>query len=149
MACHYDDNNIFSKIISKEIPAVIVYEDDTSIAFMDVMPQEEGHLLLIPKQGSRNLLDAQPQLLQELILKVQKLAQAIKIAFHADGVMVCQYNEAAAGQSVFHLHFHIIPRFNNKPLRGHSKDSSAIERSDLEKQAEKIRHALSTLANKP
>ena len=106
----YDTNNIFAKILRGEIPSHRVYEDDHAIAFMDVMPQANGHTLVIPKAPSRNILDADPQTLSRLMPVVQKVAVAVKAAFEADGVTVVQFNEPAAGQSVYHLHFHVIPR---------------------------------------
>lgn len=117
---NYDDSNLFAKILRGEIPCHKVYEDDATLAFMDVMPQGPGHTLVIPKDGSRNLLDADPQTLGKLIVVVQKIATAAKSAFAADGVTIMQFNEPAAGQSVFHLHFHIIPRFDGQPLKPHS-----------------------------
>ena len=106
----YDTNNIFAKILRGEIPSHRVYEDDDAVAFMDVMPQANGHTLVIPKTPSRNILDAAPQTLSRLLPVVQKVAAAAKEAFEADGVTVMQFNEPAAGQTVYHLHFHIIPR---------------------------------------
>ena len=106
----YDDNNIFAKILRGEIPSHRVYEDDKVVAFMDVMPQAEGHTLVVPKAPSRNILDADPATLAALIPVVQKVAIAAKKAFDADGITILQFNEAPAGQSVFHLHFHVVPR---------------------------------------
>jgi histidine triad (HIT) family protein len=116
----YDTNNIFAKILRGEIPCHRVYEDDDTLAFMDVMPQSPGHLLVIPKTPSRNILDADPAVLSKLIPIVQKLARAAKEAFEADGVTVIQFNEPASGQTVYHLHFHIIPRYEGLPLKPHS-----------------------------
>ncbi|HTO31988.1 MAG TPA: HIT family protein [Pararhizobium sp.] len=116
----YDDNNIFAKILRGEIPAHKVFEDDNTLAFMDVMPQAEGHVLVIPKAPSRNILDADPATLGPLIAVVQKIAIAAQEAFDADGVTVMQFNEAPAGQSVFHLHFHVIPRYEGAALKPHS-----------------------------
>ncbi len=136
----YDDNNIFAKILRGEIPSVRVYEDEHTIAFMDVMPQAPGHLLVIPRQGSRNLLDADLAVLQNTITVVQKLAVAAKEAFDADGVYVAQFNEPAAGQTVFHLHFHIVPRHEGVALKPHS---GTMENPDvLKAHAEKIKAAL-------
>ena len=134
----YDPDNIFAKIRMGEIPSVKLYEDADTLAFMDVMPQAPGHLLVIPKTGSRNLLDADPAVLTKLIPVVQKLAVAAKKAFAADGVLVAQFNEPAAGQTVFHLHFHVIPRYDDgAPLKPHS---GAMENIDvLKANAEKIR----------
>lgn len=116
----YDDTNIFAKILRGEIPSYTVYEDDVAIAFMDVMPQAPGHVLVVPKAPSRNLLDADPHALALLIPVVQKIANAAKTAFEADGITVMQFNEAAGGQSVFHLHFHVIPRHEGVELHRHS-----------------------------
>ncbi|WP_077961384.1 HIT family protein [Ensifer adhaerens] len=136
----YDDNNIFAKILRGEIPSHRVYEDDATIAFMDVMPQAEGHLLVVPKAPSRNLLDADTATLPALIATVQKLAVAAKEAFDADGVTVMQFNEAPAGQSVFHLHFHVIPRRAGVPLKPHS--GTMEDGAVLAANAEKVRQAL-------
>ena len=136
----YDPNNIFAKILKGEIPSVKLYEDDDTLAFMDVMPQATGHLLVIPKIGSRNMLDADPAVLAKLIPVVQKLAVAAKEAFDADGVFIAQFNEAAAGQTVYHLHFHVIPRHDGVPLKPHSGKMEDIE--VLKANAEKIKAAL-------
>src|SRR5947209_20227162 len=119
MASAYDANNVFAKILRGEIPSARVYEDEDVVAFMDVMPQVTGHTLVVPKAASRNLLDADPATLARLITAVQKIARAVQSAFAADGVTVMQFNEAAAGQSVFHLHFHVIPRFEGTALKPH------------------------------
>ncbi|MGI2032251.1 HIT family protein [Rhizobium panacihumi] len=132
----YDDGNIFAKILRGEIPCHRVYEDADTLAFMDVMPQAPGHLLVIPKQPSRNMLDADPAVLAKTIAVVQKLAKAAKDAFDADGVFIAQFNEPAAGQTVFHLHFHIIPRHEGAALKPHS---GKMEDGDvLATNAEKI-----------
>lgn len=136
----YDSNNIFAKILRGEIPSHRVYEDDATIAFMDVMPQAEGHMLVVPKAPSRNLLDANPASLPALISTVQKIAVAAKEAFDADGVTIMQFNEAPAGQSVFHLHFHVIPRRDGIPLKPHS--GTMEEGTVLAANAEKVRQAL-------
>jgi histidine triad (HIT) family protein len=136
----YDTNNIFAKILRGEIPAHKVYEDDSVLAFMDVMPQAEGHVLVVPKASSRNILDADPATLGALIAAVQRVAIAAEDAFEADGVTIMQFNEAPAGQSVFHLHFHVIPRKEGVPLRPHSgkMEDGAV----LAGNAEKIKNAL-------
>jgi Diadenosine tetraphosphate (Ap4A) hydrolase and other HIT family hydrolases len=136
----YDNNNVFAKILRGEIPSVKLYEDADTLAFMDVMPQAPGHLLVIPKVPSRNILDADPAVLAKLIPVVQKLAVAAKKAFDADGVFVAQFNEPAAGQTVFHLHFHVIPRHDGIPLKPHSGTMEDIE--VLKANAEKIKAAL-------
>ena len=119
MSATYDDNNIFAKILRGEIPSTRVYETDDVVAFMDVMPQGTGHTLVVPKTASRNLLDAKPETLANVVQVVQKIAQAVKKAFNADGVTVMQFNEPAAGQTVYHLHFHIIPRWADRAMKGH------------------------------
>ena len=106
----YDTNNIFAKILRGEIPAHVVYEDEATLAFMDVMPAVDGHVLVIPKTPARNLLDVAPADLAAVIATVQKMALAVKAAFLADGVTLQQFSEKAGGQEVFHLHFHVMPR---------------------------------------
>ncbi len=136
----YDDSNIFAKILRGEIPSHKVHEDADVVAFMDVMPQASGHVLVVPKAPSRNILDADPAVLAKAIAVVQKLAIATKAAFGADGVTVMQFNEAPAGQSVFHLHFHVIPRIDGVPLGRHTGQMEKPE--ILAANAEKIRAAL-------
>ncbi|TGV75822.1 HIT family protein, partial [Mesorhizobium sp. M2D.F.Ca.ET.145.01.1.1] len=99
-----------------EIPSHRVYEDEAVVAFMDVMPQGPGHTLVVPKAPSRNLLDAEPSTFALLFTVVQKVAQAVRKAFNADGVTIMQFNEPASGQTVYHLHVHVIPRFDGIPL---------------------------------
>ncbi|MQV98006.1 HIT domain-containing protein [Sinorhizobium medicae] len=136
----YDTNNIFAKILRGEIPSHRVYEDEATVAFMDVMPQAEGHVLVLPKEPSRNILDVEPAILASLIVTVRKIAVAAKAAFDADGITIMQFNEAPAGQSVFHLHFHVIPRREGIALRPHS---GKMEDGDiLAANAEKIRRHL-------
>lgn len=116
---NYDDNNIFARILRGEIPCHTVYDDAVALAFMDVMPQSKGHFLVVPRKACRNLLDADPEILAQTIVIAQKLAQAAMKAFDADGVSLAQFNEAPAGQTVFHLHFHVIPRFEGVALKPH------------------------------
>jgi histidine triad (HIT) family protein len=113
----YDETNIFAKILRGELPCHKVYEDDVALAFMDIMPRADGHVLVLPKSPARNILDADPAMLGLLIARVQKIAVAVKSALAADGVTILQYNERAGGQIVFHLHFHIIPRWTGVDLR--------------------------------
>lgn len=137
----YDDTNIFARILRGELPSHRVYEDDQTVAFMDVMPQATGHTLVLPKAPSRNLLDADPAQFASLLSTVQKVARAAKQAFGADGVVVSQFNEAAAGQTVYHLHVHVIPRFEDVPLKPHTGQMEKPE--ILAANAEKIRAAFS------
>lgn len=135
----YDDSNVFAKILRGEIPSHKVYEDADALVFMDAMPQAPGHTLIVPKAPSRNLLDADPAALARLMPIVQRTARAVKEAFAADGVTVVQFNEAASGQTVFHLHFHVIPRHEGVPLMPHGRE---MEKPDvLAVAAEKIRKA--------
>ena len=116
----YDPNNIFAKILRGEIPAHKIYEDDQTLAFMDVMPQVEGHCLVIPKIPSRGLLDTDVTVLTHLMATVQKVAAAAVKATNADGFQIRQYNEGAGGQTVFHLHVHVMPVKEGVGIRPHS-----------------------------
>ncbi|MCZ2328372.1 HIT family protein [Bartonella sp. F02] len=136
----YDKDNIFAKIIRNEIPSVRVYEDDDVIAFMDIMPQAPGHTLVIPRKGSRNILDADTEILFPVIKVVQKIANAVKKAFQADGVTIMQFNEAASNQTVYHLHFHVIPRMEGVELALHNAVITSTE--TLEEHAKKIQEFL-------
>lgn len=120
MTAEYDPENIFAKIILGDIPSHRVHEDDDCIVIMDVMPQAEGHSLVIPKAPSRNLLDADPAVLAKTIAVVQRIAQASLKAFNADGVAVRQFNEPASGQTVYHLHFHVIPVVEGAQMKTHA-----------------------------
>lgn len=119
MSPAYDPTNIFAKILSGAFPSRKVYEDDTALVVMDVFPQSRGHMLVIPKAASRNLLDADPQTLAAVIPLVQRVAKAAQSALNADGIRLAQFNEAPAGQTVFHLHFHVIPMYEGVPLGAH------------------------------
>ena len=112
----YDEKNIFAKIIRGELPAEKIFENDKVLAFMDIMPRSPGHLLVIPKSRARNILDIDDENLCEVIKVVKKLAIASKKAMNATGVTIQQFSEADGGQEVFHLHFHIIPRYTGKPM---------------------------------
>jgi histidine triad (HIT) family protein len=136
----YDSDNIFAKILRGEVPAHKVYEDADTVAFMDVMPQADGHTLVVPRAPSRNLLDADPAVLAKLMPVVQKIARAVRVAFAADGVSIIQYNERAAGQSVFHLHVHVVPRHDGVALRPHGGQMQKPE--VLAAHAAKIKQAL-------
>jgi len=136
----YDPNNIFAKILRDEIPSHRVYEDDAVVVFMDVMPQGQGHTLVVPKAPSRNLLDADAATLGPLFQTVQKVARAVKRAFAADGVTIMQFNEPASGQTVYHLHVPVIPRFEGVPLKPHTGQMEKPE--VLAENASKIRAAL-------
>jgi histidine triad (HIT) family protein len=117
MAPAYDTNNVFAKILRGEIPCHKVYEDDVALAFMDIMPRIDGHVLVIPKSPARTLFDIGPKELGELIQRVQNVARAAKDGLGAEGISVMQFNESAGGQVIFHLHFHILPRWEGVELR--------------------------------
>jgi histidine triad (HIT) family protein len=124
----YDAGNIFAKILRGEAPAVKVYEDDHALAFMDVFPQAKGHTLVVPKGSTaRNLLDEDPAKLASLIQSVQYVAKAVRTALKPDGLVITQFNGAPAGQTVYHLHFHIIPRWENVPMGRHAEGMADIE----------------------
>ena len=134
----YDDGNIFAKILRGEMPAARVFEDEHVFAFMDVFPQSRGHTLVIPKQSrARNLLDVEPQVLSELILGVQRVARAVRAALNPDGLVITQFNGAPAGQTVFHLHVHIIPRWEGVAVGRHASGGMA-DPVELKALAEQI-----------
>ena len=123
----YDDSNVFAKILRGELPCQKVYETDRVLAFMDIMPRGDGHVLVIPKARARNILDVKPEDLAELMKAVQIVARAAKEAYSADGLTIQQFNESAGGQVVFHLHVHVIPRFDGVPLRPHTGEMEKPE----------------------
>ncbi len=138
----YRDDNIFAKIIRGEAQAVRVYEDPDVLSIMDLFPQSPGHLLVLPKRvRARNLCDVDGVTLAKLIVVVQDLTAAVRRALQPDGVMVAQFNGAAAGQTVYHLHFHVIPRWEGQPLKGHGHGQMA-DLADLRRNAETISAAL-------
>jgi histidine triad (HIT) family protein len=136
----YDPNNIFAKILRDEIPCVKIYEDDKTLAFMDVMPEADGHVLVVPKEAAENILDLSPDGLTAMMATTRKVAKAVDKALHPDGILLKQFNRAAAGQSVFHVHFHIVPRWEGVPMAPHGK--VMVQAASLEPIAAKIRSAL-------
>lgn len=136
----YDPTNIFARILAGDIPSHKVFEDDHVLSFMDVNPQSKGHTLVIPKTGSRNILDADPDVLAQTITRVQTIAKAVKEALNADGIRVVQFNEEVAGQSVFHLHFHVIPVYQGVALKPHTGEMA--DNAELAEQAKQIVAAL-------
>ena len=136
----YDTNNIFAKILRGEIPSVKVYEDAKTLAFMDVMPEADGHVLVVPKESAETILDLSPEGMAAMMATTQKVARAVDKALEPDGILLKQYNRPAAGQSVFHVHFHIVPRWEGMSLAPHGK--VMVEASQLEPIAAKIRSAL-------
>ena len=137
----YDPSNIFAKMLAGEVPCIKVFEDDVALAFMDIFPQAEGHTLVIPKEvAARNLLDMPTDRLGPYMKRVQTVARAVEAALKPDGIVVTQFNGSAAGQTVFHLHFHILPRWENIPLGRHGAGEKA-DMAKLEALAARIRAA--------
>jgi histidine triad (HIT) family protein len=136
----YDRNNIFARILRGEIPSHRVYEDELTLAFLDVMPQADGHTLVIPKAEAENILDVPAEALIAVVLTTQRVARAVQKAFDAPGILIAQLNGRAAGQSVFHVHFHIVPRRDGLELRFHARDMADPEL--LAEHAARIRAAL-------
>ena len=136
----YDSDNIFARILRGEAPAFKVYETDQALAFMDVMPQVPGHTLVIPKDSAEGLHDVDPAILGSTIQAVQTVSAAVKQAFEAPGIMIAQLNGPAAGQTVFHIHFHIMPRFQGLEFKLHAREMEDFD--VLETHAELIRACL-------
>ena len=137
----YDTGNIFAKIIAGDIPSAKVYEDERILSFMDAFPQSKGHTLVIPKINACNLFDIAPRDLRDLVGKTQRIARAVRDALNPDGVRLMQFNGEAAGQTVFHIHFHILPVWNDQAERGHASGKMA-DMNDLRALAEQIRAKL-------
>jgi histidine triad (HIT) family protein len=136
----YDTGNVFARILRGEIPAHTVHEDAHTLAFMDVMPQADGHTLVIPKAAAENILEVPPEALAATILTTQRVARAVQRAFDAPGILIAQLNGSAAGQSVFHLHFHVVPRHAGLDLRFHARDMA--DPKILAEHAARVRAAL-------
>ncbi|GDX81329.1 hydrolase [Deltaproteobacteria bacterium] len=136
----YNPQNIFARILRGEIPAHKVLETDHTLAFMDVMPQAPGHTLVIPKAPAESVFELEPAILAATILEVQRVARVVKQVFQAPGVMIAQLNGAAAGQSVFHLHFHVIPRYDGADFHIHARDMA--DPAVLAEHAARLRAAL-------
>lgn len=137
----YDANNVFAKMLRGEIPCHKVYEDNDVLSFMDIFPQTRGHTLVIPKTEAENLLDLDAEWAGKLIQKTQKVARAVRTALEPDGIRIMQFNGAAAGQTVFHIHFHIIPMYEGQDMAGHGHGKEA-DHGDLAELAKKIAGAL-------
>lgn len=139
---HYDRDNIFARILRGEIPSVTVWEDDDVLVFMDVFPQSEGHVLVISKRSTaRNLLEMEPEVLAVLTAAVQRTARAVTKALSPDGFSILQFNGEAGGQTVYHLHFHIVPRWAGREMKGHGHAPMA-ETATLRALADRIAAAL-------
>ncbi len=136
----YDPNNIFGKILRGEAPAVKVHEDEHTLVIMDIMPQAEGHTLILTKEPAATIFEMTPDGVAACIKVTQRVAKAVRSALNPAGVMIAQFNGAAAGQTVPHVHFHVIPRNANEPLRAHARDMA--DPAQLEALAARIREAL-------
>jgi histidine triad (HIT) family protein len=136
----YDPNNVFAKILRGELPKIAIYEDEFTLAFLDIMPATEGHTLVIPKEAAETIFDASPQAAAATIRTTQKVAAAVKKALACPGLMLVQLNGAEAGQSVPHLHFHILPRAQGLDMKLHGR--AMADPKTLMPIAEKIRAAL-------
>jgi histidine triad (HIT) family protein len=126
----YDPNNIFAKILRQEFPCYKVYEDEHVFAFLDIMPRVPGHTLVIPKAPARNILDISPDDYAHVARGTHRIAAAAMTAFNADGITVQQFNEAAGGQVVFHLHMHVLPRHEGVamlPPASRKEDAKVLE----------------------
>jgi histidine triad (HIT) family protein len=137
----YDDQNIFAKIIRGEAPCVKIFEDEVAIAFMDIFPQSKGHCLVVPKEPARNLLELSSDTAAEAMKRVKALAGAVEKALQPDGVTVVQFNGAPAGQTVFHIHIHVIPQWEGQALKGHGQAGQA-DMDELNALADRIKAAL-------
>lgn len=135
---NYDDQNIFAKILRGEMPCVKVYEDENILSFMDVFPQSDGHTLVIPKAPSRNLLETNAKDIGRLFGSVQRIAKAVETALKPDGIVITQFNGAPAGQTVFHTHVHIIPRYEGTSLGAHGGAGDMADMGKLQELAAKI-----------
>ncbi|MGO4331565.1 HIT family protein [Cupriavidus sp. 2TAF22] len=140
MSKTYDPNNIFARILRGELPCNKVYEDADTIAFMDIMPQSDGHTLVVTKEPAAEIFDLSEAAAGAAIRTTQRIARAVRAAFNPDGISIGQFNGAAAGQTVPHVHFHIVPRYADRALRGHGTDMQDPE--ILEQHAERIIAAL-------
>ena len=136
----YDPSNPFARILRGELPSTRVYEDAETLAIMDIMPRCEGHTLVIPKAAVRNMLDASPAQLAACLATVQKIARAQIRGLGATGITLGQYNESSGGQVVFHLHYHVLPRFDGVALGPHTAKTGDM--AAIMAAAEKIRKAL-------
>ena len=139
----YDHDNIFAKILRGEAGAHTVLDDDRCLAFMDLMPQSPGHTLVIPREPAENLFDLSPESLSVLVATTQRVARAVQAAFHPAGLMLLQLNGADAGQTVFHIHFHVIPRYPGEGLTLHAR--SVADAAEVREHAARIRAELELL----
>ena len=141
LAGTYDDANLFAKILRGELPAVKVHEDSDTLTFMDIFPQSRGHALVVPKDvRARNFIDLPAEKVAPLMARVHRVTKAVAKVLNPDGIAVVQFNGASAGQTVFHLHFHVIPRYDNAKLAGHHQNRADM--AELEALAKQIGAAM-------
>jgi histidine triad (HIT) family protein len=136
----YDPNNIFAKILRGELPCIRLYENETTLAFMDIMPQSRGHVLVLPKEAAETFYELSEAAAAECMKTTKQLAQALRQVLQPDGLFIGQFNGAAAGQTVPHVHFHLIPRYEGEALHLHAREMA--DRAELEALAVQIRAAL-------
>jgi len=136
----YDNNNVFAKILRNELPCFKVYEDDRTLAFMDIMPQADGHLLVIPKEPAETLLELSEEGAMACIRTTRRMALAVKKALGVEGIHVAQLNGTAAGQTVPHCHFHVIPHERGVVLRMHAAQQGDM--AAIEAMAQRIRQCI-------
>jgi histidine triad (HIT) family protein len=136
----YDQGNVFARILRGELPSHKIYEDEHTIAIMDIMPRADGHALVLPKMAARNILDVSPEVLAHVAKTAQKIAKAAMKVFKSDGITIQQFNEDAGGQVVFHLHMHVIPRISGEKMRAHTGEMA--QNGLLQTQAKLYREAL-------
>jgi histidine triad (HIT) family protein len=140
----YDNQNIFARILRGELPCFKIYEDADTIAFMDIMPQTDGHALVVPKEQAVDLFGLSEAGAAAAIKSTQRVARAVREAFQPDGMVITQFNGVAAGQTVPHIHFHIVPRYADQPIRGHAREQQDM--AVLKEHAERVIAALANLA---
>jgi histidine triad (HIT) family protein len=138
----YDPNNVFARILRGELPCHRVFENEHSLAFVDIMPQTPGHTLVLPRFSAVTLLDLPAEVAAALIVSVQTVAKAVQKATNADGFLISQFNGEVAGQTVPHVHFHILPRFEGMRLKSHAREKES--EAALIAMAQRIRDALNT-----
>ncbi len=136
----YDPNNIFGKILRNEAPAIRLYEDDQTLAIMDIMPQSAGHCLILTKEPAETIFEMTPEGVAACMRTTQRVAHAVRKALSPEGVFIGQFNGAAAGQTVPHVHFHVIPRRQGEDLKMHAREMG--DQAELERIAEQIKQAL-------
>lgn len=137
---NYDTGNIFALIVQGKLPCVKLYEDEHTLAFLDIIPQSKGHALVISKWSqARNILEVEDEAIAQVMASVKKVAAALRAALDPDGIQIAQFNGAAAGQTVFHLHVHIIPRWQGQQMGLHTADKA--DPGELEQLSEQVRAA--------